>query len=73
MTVKQMGGNAPQWREQMGQKEKTVPRQKNPLLADVKEECIFKWRKTKVRILQEPSDGVDDYGDVVKGVGRQTA
>lgn len=36
MTVKQMGGNAPQWREHMGYKEKTVPRHKNLLLADVK-------------------------------------
>lgn len=57
MTAEQMGGNAPQWREQMGQKEKTVPRHKNPLLADVKGKWIFKWKKTKVRILQKASDG----------------
>lgn len=35
MTAEQMGENAPQQREQMGQK-KILPRHKTPLLADVK-------------------------------------
>lgn len=48
MTVEQMGENAPQQREQMGQKKKILPRHRNPLLADVKGKWIFKWRKTEV-------------------------